>query len=82
MNYLRAMDIEANKAIGAKLRDIRKRIPLTQIELAERLDKPQSYVSKIEMGERALQVSELPSYSNALETNPNDLISRLFESGS
>ncbi len=76
------MDIEANKAIGAKLRDIRKRIPLTQIELAERLDKPQSYVSKIEMGERALQVSELPSYSNALETNPNDLISRLFESGS
>ena len=76
------MDIEANKAIGAKLRDIRKRIPLTQIELAERLDKPQSYVSKIEMGERALQVSELPSYSNALETNPNDLISRIFESGS
>lgn len=76
------MDIEANKAIGAKLRDIRKRIPLTQNELAERLDKPQSYVSKIEMGERALQVSELPSYSNALETSPNDLISRLFESGS
>lgn len=75
------MNIEANKAIGAKLRDIRKRIPLTQIELAERLDKPQSYVSKIEMGERALQVSELPSYSTALESDPSDLVNRLFGNG-
>lgn len=72
------MDIEANKTIGAALRRIRMEIPLTQSELARRLGKPQSFVSKIEMGERALQLCELPTYSKALGADPSQIVNRLF----
>ena len=41
------------------IRDLRKDSGLTQSGLAELLDKPQSYVSKYESGERRLDVIEL-----------------------
>ena len=40
------------------LRQIRLDSGLTQAELAERLDKPQSYVSKLESGDRSLDCIE------------------------
>lgn len=40
------------------LRKIRKGAGLTQNQLAEKLDKPQSYVSKYELGERKLDFVE------------------------
>lgn len=40
------------------LRKIRKSAGLTQNQLAEKLDKPQSYVSKYELGERKLDFVE------------------------
>ena len=41
------------------LRKIRKQAGLTQLELANNLGKPQSYVSKYESGERNLDLIEL-----------------------
>lgn len=41
------------------LRDIRKEAHLTQSELASRLSRPQSYVSKYESGERRLDILEI-----------------------
>jgi transcriptional regulator with XRE-family HTH domain len=41
------------------LRQIRHEAGLRQQDLAERLDRPQSYVSKYETGERRLDVLEL-----------------------
>lgn len=41
------------------IRELRNNASLTQAELAELLDKPQSYVSKYESGERRLDVIEL-----------------------
>ena len=41
------------------LKKARQEASLKQIEVASRLDKPQSYVSKIEQGERRLDVAEL-----------------------
>ena len=41
------------------LKDIRKETCLSQQELADRLGKPQSFVSKYEAGERRLDILEL-----------------------
>lgn len=43
------------------LKNIRIEAQLTQKELATRLDKPQSYVSKYESGERRLDIIEIRS---------------------
>jgi len=43
---------------------------LTQRDLAERLKKPRSYVSKIEVCERRIDVMELIHYLRALKKNP------------
>jgi len=41
-----------------ELKQLRLKSSLTQAEVAERLKKPQSYVSKLESGDRALDVIE------------------------
>ncbi|MDE3102490.1 MAG: helix-turn-helix transcriptional regulator [Chloroflexota bacterium] len=48
-----------------KLRAARKRAGLTQVEAARRLGKPQSFVSKIESGERRVDVVELKAIAKA-----------------
>lgn len=43
---------------------------LTQRDLAERLKRPRSYIGKIEVGERRLDVVEFLALCNALEIDP------------
>ena len=45
-------ETRAYEALTAVLKRTRKQCGLTQVALAGRLDKPQSYVSKYESGER------------------------------
>ena len=52
---------------------------LTQIELANRIGKPQSFVSKYESGERRLDVVEFIDVCSALKTSPIDIIKKLWE---
>ncbi|EXE39634.1 helix-turn-helix family protein [Acinetobacter baumannii 1546444] len=47
---------------------------MTQVELARRLNKPQSYVSKIEILERRIDVIELIDWLNVLETDISDFL--------
>ncbi len=47
------------KGFLKKLRQARVEAGLTQVEAAEKLGKPQSYVSKCESGERRVDVVEL-----------------------
>lgn len=56
-----AKSIHSNeyKAVVNKLREARESAGLTQAEAAEKLSKPQSYISKIERGERRIDVVEL-----------------------
>jgi transcriptional regulator with XRE-family HTH domain len=51
----------------------RKRKKLTQAVVAELLDKPQSYVSKYESGERRLDVVEFLDIAAALGIQPAKL---------
>lgn len=48
----------------------RKEKNLTQAELAERLNRPQSFVSKYESGERKLDAIELIEVLQSLECSP------------
>lgn len=52
-----------------KLIELRESKNVTQVELASRLKKPQSYVSKIEILERRIEVIELCDWINALDEN-------------
>lgn len=51
-----------------KLIELRESKDVTQVELAQRLGKPQSYVSKVEILERRLDVIELTDWLEALNT--------------
>ena len=56
----------------------RKSANLTQTQLSTRLNKPHSYVSKYERGERRLDVVEFLEVSNALNIDPIALIEELI----
>lgn len=71
------MDVALNKKCGIALANMRKDNGLTQIELAKRLNKPQSFVSKIETGERSLRLYEQFSYANALGLPISEFCSNL-----
>jgi transcriptional regulator with XRE-family HTH domain len=51
-----------NLLLRALLREIRQESGLTQQEIAIKLVKPQSYMSKIESGERKLDLLEVREY--------------------
>jgi transcriptional regulator with XRE-family HTH domain len=55
----------------------RKEADLTQMEVASRLRRPQSFVSKYENGERRLDVVEFLEVSRAIECDPIKLIRSL-----
>lgn len=63
------------RALIERLTDERKRQGITQEELARRLGLHKQFVSRIELGERRLDVIEFLDYSEALGVNPKDLLS-------
>jgi transcriptional regulator with XRE-family HTH domain len=57
----------AYKEFVARLRQARKESGLTQMQVAARLGKLQSYVSKCEMGDRRVDVVELAEFATLYE---------------
>ncbi|MEK7128217.1 MAG: helix-turn-helix transcriptional regulator [Patescibacteria group bacterium] len=47
------------KKVVKKLKEARAGVGLTQVDVSQKLKKPQSYLSKIERGERRIDVAEL-----------------------
>lgn len=56
----------------------RKGACLSQAQLAERLGKPQSFVSKFERGERRLDVIEFRDIARAIGIDPLRFLRRTF----
>ncbi len=64
------------KRIIEKLKQARKAAGLTQEEVAAKLEKPQSFVSKIESGERRIDVVELSKLAALYGLSINSVITR------
>ncbi|WP_340245418.1 helix-turn-helix domain-containing protein [Sulfitobacter pontiacus] len=54
--------------------DARKTVGVTQQELASRLQRPQSFVAKVERGERRLDVIEFAEWALALKLDARELL--------
>jgi transcriptional regulator with XRE-family HTH domain len=57
------------RALLVLIRGLREDAGLTQAELAKRLDRPQSWISKVEVGERRIDIEELRLVCTALEVD-------------
>jgi len=59
-------------AFTKRLKAIRLELGVSQEELASRLDKPQSYISKVELAERRLDLVEYTDWMQALGADAFD----------
>jgi transcriptional regulator with XRE-family HTH domain len=69
---------DAQKRFRELLVEARKDADLTQAELSLRLNRPQSFVSKYERGERRLDVVEFGEVARALGIDPVNFLARLY----
>jgi len=67
------------RAIARSILDARRAAGLTQGELANRLRRPASHVSRAERGMQGLSVDEFVDFARALELDPGELLSRALE---
>ncbi|MBL8149168.1 MAG: helix-turn-helix transcriptional regulator [Blastocatellia bacterium] len=57
--------------------EARKGKSLSQVDLAKKLARPQSFVSKYEIGERRLSLIEFLEVTRAIGINPKEIIDKL-----
>ena len=65
--------------LRSELKNARLQAKLLQADLAKKLKKPQSYISKVESGERNIDVIEFTSYCEALDLEPSKWLKRLVD---
>lgn len=76
---MKSVHLTAYRAFQQALADARRAANLTQAQLAERLQKPQSFVSKVEAGDRRIDVVEFLQWIAAVEGDRITLIDRLAD---
>ena len=64
MSCFKQQHHRAYALLAQRLREAREAVGLTQADAAEAVGKPQSYISKVELGERRLDVIELKVLAN------------------
>ncbi len=76
------MSKSIHTALYKRLRQLlvsyREKGEMTQSELAAAIGKPQSFISKVESGERRLDIVELIQILNALHADPGEFIDELL----
>jgi transcriptional regulator with XRE-family HTH domain len=65
MGSSKALQTRRYRAFLARLRQAREEADLTQVEVARRLGRPQTWVSKCELGERRVDFVELEDWAAA-----------------
>ena len=68
---------DANDVVVAELVAARKAAGLRQQDLADRLGKPQSFISRIEGGQRRVDVLEFYALARAMKADPADLFATI-----
>jgi transcriptional regulator with XRE-family HTH domain len=63
-----------------RLSDARKAKGMTQAELASVIGRPQSFIAKVEGGERRLEVLEFAHLARVLDLNPGKLLNEVVGS--
>jgi transcriptional regulator with XRE-family HTH domain len=71
---LNASHLNRTKELRHRLREARERQGLSQKLLAQRMRKPQSFISKIETGERNLDVVEFLEICEAMAIDALDML--------
>lgn len=66
----------------AVLGEVRSKAGVTQRELARRLDRAHSYVSRIEKGDRRIDVPEMIQWCEVLGADPVDVMRRIVQASS
>jgi len=61
----------------SELRKSREKEDITQAQLGKKLKQTQSWISKVERGERRLDVIELKHWLKAINTNLNSFIKKI-----
>jgi len=71
-------------ALRALLREVRESAGISQETLSQRLGRPITYVGKVELGSRRLDVVEMISICLALNVDPVEIVGKLrdYMSGS
>ncbi|UKS29992.1 helix-turn-helix domain-containing protein [Paenibacillus sp. HWE-109] len=64
-----------SKHVGIKIRNLRKNRGLTQEQLGELVDLPQSYIGGIERGEKNISLETLERIVRTLRVDPSNLFS-------
>jgi transcriptional regulator with XRE-family HTH domain len=65
------------EALTAFLKERRKALDLTQDDVAKRLKQHQSFVARLESGQRRIDVVELFDLAEALDFDPHAMLRRL-----
>jgi transcriptional regulator with XRE-family HTH domain len=66
--------MEIKKRFGVAVREHRKRLDMSQEELAMRINADQAYVSRIEAGQMNVTLETIEQIAEALETDAGNLL--------
>jgi transcriptional regulator with XRE-family HTH domain len=75
---MRSVHTDEYKAVLNVIVSVRKRAGVTQQQLADRLKKPQSFVSKYESGERRIDVAEFLVVLRELGADPQATLGEIL----
>ena len=65
------------RVLTEELTAARRAAGLSQQEVAERLERPQSYIAKVEGGQRRLDLVEFLELTAAIHTDPHKIIAAI-----